>query len=80
MTFRVLRQQGLGNAQSPFRVIEDTGREVAWVNLFLDQERVRCVADTTLRSYAYDLPFLSRICGVILVQEVVPSCDKGQFP
>jgi integrase/recombinase XerD len=55
MTFRVLRQQGLGNAQSPFRVVEDTGREVAWVNLFLDQERVRSVADTTLRSYAYDL-------------------------
>jgi len=24
--------------------------------------------------------FLSRICGVILVPEVVPSCDKGQFP
>jgi hypothetical protein len=24
--------------------------------------------------------FLSRICGVILVPGVVPSCDKGQFP
>jgi len=23
---------------------------------------------------------LSRICGVILVPGVVPSCDKGQFP
>src|ERR1022692_858489 len=24
--------------------------------------------------------FLSRICGVILVPGVVPSCDRGQFP
>lgn len=55
MTFRVLQQRGLGNAQSPFRVIDDTGREVAWVNRFLDQERVRSVSDATLRSYAHDL-------------------------
>jgi len=55
MTFRVLEQHGLGNAQSPFRVIEETGREVAWVNRFLDQERVRSVSDATLRSYAHDL-------------------------
>ena len=32
-----------------------TGREVEWVNRFLDQQRVRGVAETTLRSYAYDL-------------------------
>jgi integrase len=55
VTFRVLEQHGLGNAQSPFRVIEETGREVAWVNRFLDQERVRSVSDATLRSYAHDL-------------------------
>jgi integrase/recombinase XerD len=55
MTFRVLEQHGLGNAQSPYRVIEDTGREVVWANRFLDQERVRIVSDATLRSYAHDL-------------------------
>ena len=55
MTFRVVQQHGLGNAQSPFRVVEETDREVAWVNRFLDQERVRAVADSTLRSYAHDL-------------------------
>jgi len=55
MTFRVLHQRGLGNAQSPFRVIDETGREVAWVNRFLDQERVRSVTDNTLRIYAHDL-------------------------
>ena len=28
----------------------------------------------------HQLGFLSRICGVILVPGVVPSCDRGQFP
>jgi len=53
--FRVAQQHGLSNAHSPFRVIEKTGREVDWINRFLDQQRVRGVADSTLRSYAHDL-------------------------
>ncbi len=53
--FRVTQQYGLSNAQSPFRVVQHTGREVEWVNRYLDQERVRGVADSTLRSYAHDL-------------------------
>src|ERR1700674_2549547 len=55
MNFRVLEQRGLENARSPFRVVEDNGQEVQWVNRFLDQERVRSVTETTLRSYAHDL-------------------------
>ena len=55
MTCRVSQQRGLSNAYSPFRVIEQTGREVKWINRFLDQERVRNAADSTLRSYAHDL-------------------------
>jgi integrase len=53
--FHVAQQRGLSNAQSPFRVFEQTGREVAWVNRYLDQQRVRGVVDATLRSYAHDL-------------------------
>jgi hypothetical protein len=53
--FRVTQQLGLSNAHSPFRVVEKTGREVDWINRFLDQQRVRGVADSTLRSYAHDL-------------------------
>jgi hypothetical protein len=45
----------LENAQSPFRLVQANGREVEWVNRFLDQQRIRSVAETTLRSYAYDL-------------------------
>jgi len=56
MTFQVVHQPNGGGARSPFRIVErQTGREVAWVNRFLDQERVRSVADSTLRSYAHDL-------------------------
>jgi len=53
--FRVAQQHGLSNAQSPYRVTDDTGQEEPWVNRFLDQQRVRSVADSTLRSYAHDL-------------------------
>jgi integrase len=36
-------------------VIEQSGREVEWINRYLDQQRVRGVADSSLRSYAHDL-------------------------
>jgi site-specific recombinase XerD len=55
MKFRVTQQQGLSRAHSPFRVVEQSGLEVEWINRYLDQERVRGVADSTLRSYAHDL-------------------------
>ena len=55
MRFRVAQQHGLSNAYSPFRVVEQSGGEVAWINRYLDQQRVRGVADSTLRSYAHDL-------------------------
>ena len=56
MTFHVVHQPKSGGARSPFQVVETTtGREVEWVNRFLDRECVRCLAETTLRSYAMDL-------------------------
>ena len=55
MRFRVAQPHGLSNAHSPFRVVEHSGEDVAWINRYLDQQRVRGVADSTLRSYAHDL-------------------------
>jgi hypothetical protein len=56
MTFRVTHQSNADGAQSPFRIVEtQTGREVEWLNRFLDRECVRCLAETTLRGYAMDL-------------------------
>jgi site-specific recombinase XerD len=55
MTFQVIHLPN-GSARSPFHVVQTrTGREVGWINRFLDRECTRCLAETTLRSYAMDL-------------------------
>src|ERR1700674_2974566 len=56
MKFHVICNPRLSHAQSPFRVVEQaTGREVGWINRFLDREYVRRLADNTLRMYAHQL-------------------------
>ena len=56
MTFHLLHRRDTNPAQSPYRIVEqETGREVAWINRFLDRECVRRLAENTLRSYAMDL-------------------------
>jgi len=56
VTYHLVHQHNIGPAQSPFRIVEqESGREVAWINRFLDREWVRRLAETTLRSYALDL-------------------------
>ncbi|MGD0775100.1 MAG: hypothetical protein ABSC05_19980 [Candidatus Solibacter sp.] len=56
MTFHLVHQHSLDQARSPLHIVEHkTGREVAWINRYLDRERVRRLAETTLRSYALDL-------------------------
>ena len=43
-------------AQSPYRVVEQTtGREIDWINRYLDYESLRRVSRNTLRSYAHEL-------------------------
>ncbi len=56
MRFHVIRTQTPNPAESPLRVVEhEAGREVGWVNRFLDREYVRRLADASLRSCAYAL-------------------------
>lgn len=56
MTFHLVHHNNLNPAQSPYRIVQqETGREVPWINRFLDRECVRRLAETTLRSYALDL-------------------------
>jgi integrase/recombinase XerD len=56
MKFRVICQQTPSGAHSPIRVVEQiTGRDVGWINRFLDREYVRRLADTSLYSYAHSL-------------------------
>jgi integrase/recombinase XerD len=56
MKFHVIYQQTSATAHSPIRVVEQTtGREVGWINRYLDREYVRRLANTTLRIAAYNL-------------------------
>jgi integrase/recombinase XerD len=56
MKFSVIDRKTSKNAQSPVRVIEQsTGREVGWINRYLDREYVRRLGERTLRIYAYNL-------------------------
>ncbi len=55
MKFRLMHQQVSNNAQSSVRVVEQTGREVGWINRYVDREYVRRLANTTLHTYAHNL-------------------------
>ena len=56
MKFHVVYPPTSSNGQSPIRVVEQsTGREIGWINRFLDREYVRRLADKTLRTYAHNL-------------------------
>ena len=56
MKFCVRYQQTSNQGHSPVRVVEQTtSREVGWINRYLDREYVRRLANTSLRTYAYDL-------------------------
>jgi len=56
MTFRVLHQPSANQARCPYRVIvQKTGREIGWINQYLDYETLRRLAGNTLKSYAHEL-------------------------
>jgi len=56
MTFRVLHQPSPNKTRCPYRVIvKTTGREIGWINHYLDYETLRRLTDNTLRSYAHEL-------------------------
>src|SRR3954453_17352866 len=56
MSYELIYRVDLGGAQRPFRVVaQPTGREVGWINRFLDQCCVRGLAWHTLRGYAFAL-------------------------
>ena len=61
MTFRVIHQPSANPARCPYRVVvQATGREIDWINQYLDYETVRRLADHTLQSYANELLYFLR--------------------
>jgi site-specific recombinase XerD len=81
MTFKVIRQPN-GGARSPFHIVEtQSGREVEWVNRFLDRECTRCLAETTLRSYAMDLlHFLRWWAGIHQTDAITENALPSVLP
>jgi hypothetical protein len=57
MSFRVVHKPSSNNhVRCPYRIVEQaTGREIDWINQYLDYEMLRRLADTTLRTYAHEL-------------------------
>src|ERR1041385_684053 len=56
MTFRVVHKPSNNHVRCPYRIVEQaTGREIDWINQYLDYEMLRRLADTTLRTYAHEL-------------------------
>jgi site-specific recombinase XerD len=81
MTFQVIHRPN-GGARSPFHIVETrSGHGVEWVNRFLDRECVRCLANTTLRSYAMDLlHFLRWWAGIHRTDTVAETALASALP
>ena len=66
MIFRVVSKPSNNHVRCPHRVVErTTGREIEWINQYLDYETLRRLANATLRTYA-EPSALMRIFPVVL--------------
>jgi site-specific recombinase XerD len=55
MKFRLVQRTDVAGNCSPFRIVDEQGREIEWANRFLDMHRVRGLQFPTLRAYANTL-------------------------
>ena len=60
MKFSVVYQPSVRASASPYRLIEEQGREVAWANEFLDAKHLLQRSPRSLRAYAFDLLHFAR--------------------
>ena len=60
MSFRVVVNNSLPASASPYRLVDDRGRELTWANQFLDAQRLRQLSLRSLRAYAFDLLHAAR--------------------
>jgi site-specific recombinase XerD len=60
MSVRLVMKNSLPASVSPYRLLDDHAREIAWANEFLDAQKVRQLSLRSLRAYAYDLLHLAR--------------------
>lgn len=55
MKFRLLHLAEPPGSASPYRLVDADGREIEWVNRFLDMQQVRGLQPPSLRGYAHSL-------------------------
>jgi integrase/recombinase XerD len=60
MSFRLVVKNSLPASASPYRLLDQSGHEVAWANQFLDALKLRQLSPRSVRAYAYDLLHLAR--------------------
>jgi integrase/recombinase XerD len=60
MTFHVGAKNSVPASASPYRLLDNRGREVLWANAFLDAQRLRQLSLRSLRAYAFDLLHAAR--------------------
>ena len=55
MRFLLQHRSDVAASASPYRVVDETGREMEWANRFLDLQRVRGLNELSLRAYGHQL-------------------------
>src|SRR5580704_48720 len=53
MRFLLQHRSDVAASASPYRVVDETGREIEWANRFLDMQRVRGLNEFSLRFYGH---------------------------
>jgi len=60
MSLRLLVNNSVPASASPYRLVDERNREIAWANEFLDAQKLRQLSVRSLRAYAFDLLHLAR--------------------
>jgi hypothetical protein len=60
MKLSLIHQPSAPASASPYRLLDEQQREIAWVNDFLDAQRLRQLSVRSLRAYGYDLLHFAR--------------------
>ena len=81
MTFRLRWRGDVAASASPYRVVDETGREIEWANRFLDMQLVRGLQEHSLRYYGNVLaPFIrwwARQPGVDVMRLEAPQFTEA---
>src|SRR5205085_11921084 len=60
MKLTLVYQPSAPASASPYRLLNEEGRGIAWANDFLDAQQIRQLSPRSLRAYAYDLLHFAR--------------------